>query len=206
MYFAQEKRPLSERKSPTRLPAKRRKRTHLGECSHTCQVSLQRLFLERQEWQAVAKSLQEQINVLGAWQRSPRAITNDGKTPSGGGGPGGGSDSAAASNTRPEMPNEHPLYAFVQACLAQPDWDARARCGAVRRAYEEWWSGRQNDTGGADGKCHKKKINHVRFAREMTKYFPRQGCTARAFYIGIELLPEGSDEETPRGDASVSEL
>jgi hypothetical protein len=163
---------------------------------------LQRLFLERQEWDAVAKSLQEQINVLGAWQRSPRAVTNDGKTASGGGGggPGGGSNSAAANNTRPEMPRDHPLYAFVQSCLAQPDWDARARCGAVRRAYEEWWSGQQNHTGGVGGNCHKKKINHVIFAREMTKYFPRQGCTARAFYIGIELLPEEGD------DASASDL
>ena len=194
---AQEKRTLSG--TPTRPPAKRRRRTHQA-CKHTCEVSLQRLFLERQKWRAVAQSLQEQINVLGAWQRSPRAITSDGKATSGGGG-----GSAAASNTRPEMPSDHPLFAFVQACLAQPDWDARARCGAVRRAYEQWWSGQQNDTGGADGHCHQKKVNHVRFAREMTKYFPRQGCTARAFYIGIELLPE-DDDETPPADAPAREL
>lgn len=189
---APQKSPLSDRESPTRPPAKRRKRTHPpAKCSHTCQVSLQRLFLERQEFHAVTQSLQDQIDVLGAWQRGPRAITNEGKATHGGGeGPGGGSDSSeAASNTRPEMPRDHPLHEFVQACLAQPDWDARARCGAVRRAYQEWW--RANNTGSAAG--NRKKLNHVLFAREMTKYFPREGCTAKAFYIGIELLPEDDE-------------
>jgi hypothetical protein len=75
----------------------------------------------------------------------------------------------------PNMPSEHPLFPFLHEHYNQTAW-GRTSCGAARRCYCL-----------AQEASGSKKMDHIAFAREMTKYYPRAGCSAKAHYVGITL-------------------
>ena len=83
------------------------------------------------------------------------------------------------------MSTDHPLQPFASECLVERDWDARSPCGAVRRRYQEW--AKQNS--------ERKIMGHVQFSREMRKFWSRKGCSARQYYVGIELVANEEEEE-----------
>jgi hypothetical protein len=177
-------RPYKKRIRHTRVDSERPYLARKQTCSHTCEVTLDRLFLEKQAWVEVADYLQEQIDVLHSWRPSESSAVVEPPTTK----PTCLSGSASDTDTRkmPDMPSDHPLYQFVGECLAQTEWDSRARCGAVKKRYDEW-CGQQNNEGFS-------KLNHVRFSREMKKYWKKKGSQARAYYVGIELVVKDSEE------------
>jgi hypothetical protein len=159
---------------------------------HVCEVTLQRLFLERQEWRAVTKSLQEQIDVLSDRPMIRRfsAAPSDGPV------------TATAPPPRPRntMPNDHPLLPFVRECLVERNWESRAMCGAVRRAYKEWHA-KQATNSNMD---RKKIMGHIRFSNEMRQYWPRKGSQARSYYSRIEL-EKAEEQEEKEGEKDEEE-
>jgi hypothetical protein len=137
-------RPYKKRtRPPTHVGSERPCPTKRQTCSHTCEVTLERLFLEKQEWIKVAKSLQDQIDVLQSWRPSESSAVVEPPTAR----PTCLSGGASDTDTRkmPDMPSNHPLYQFVGECLAQTEWDSRARCGAVKRRYDEWCGQQANE-------------------------------------------------------------
>ena len=165
-------------------------------CSHVCEVTLDRLFLERQEWIAAARSLQEQINVLGDWRgerglgaASVPAVASPSNTATG--------EGHGSEMQYPSMPSDHPLYPFVMECFNQTNWASRAKCGAVRRRYLEWWMKQDS--------CKQKKMNHLCFSLEMKKYWQRKGCQVRSYYVGIELAGNIEEENEEMEDGLSAE-
>jgi hypothetical protein len=165
-------------------------------CNHVCEVTLDRLFLERQEWVAMVKSLQEQIDVLSDWrgERGLGAAAVPAVASSSNTATGGRHDSEIQY---PSMPSDHPLYSFAMECLKQTNWASRAKCGAVRRRYVEWWK-KQDD-------CRQKKMNHLCFSLEMKKYWQRKGCQTRSYYVGIELARNIEEENEEMEDGLSAE-
>jgi hypothetical protein len=131
---------------------------------HECEVTLERLFLEKAKWQYVTNSLQNQIDVLTAVGGAPpqAAIVEE----------------SDESKKPPSMPSSHPLFAFLQENFSQSPW-SRTPCGAARRCY---------CLAHEQGASGSPKLNHIEFAREMSHYFPRQGCRAKAHYVGLTLI------------------
>jgi hypothetical protein len=160
------------------------------QCSHACEVTPERLFVERQKWQFACDvlqnqidSLQNQIDILstvGAAIVPPQAATVE----------------ESDQGKKQTMPSDHPLYEFIHRNFNKTDWDSRTPCGLARQRYNEHCTEAQEASGA------KKKLtllHHISFAKEMTKYFPRQGCSKRSYYVGLELI----DRAQPAGEGST---
>jgi hypothetical protein len=162
---------MKRKRQSTRMTRMDRKRQQ--QCSHECEVTLQRLFIERQKWQSVCDSLQNQIDILstvgGAIVPHQVATVEE-----------------PEERKQQSMPPDHPLYGFIHEHFNQTLWDGRTPCGEARRRYMQTQEAGQQP----------KTLNHISFAKEMTKYFPRQGCPKRSYYVGLELIDQQPDGES----------
>jgi hypothetical protein len=174
----------SDAKEEKKKSKKKPKKRH-GACDGAL---VDRLLDERKEWLATTKLILDRVEVL------------SGAVASAGAGASAAALTATTTHTapsdgdqqepRPTVPVNHPLHAFVNECLVQTDWDARVGCGVVRRRYVDWWAELQHQEEAET------VMNHITFSREMRKYFPRQGCSARCYYVGLELVvPANSDHD-----------
>lgn len=158
---------------------------------HSCEVTLDQLFHERQEWRSVAKNLQNQIDTIRAWGPPLGAQQLEVRPTVGAAGTDANPTAGAAggsTSARPEMPRDHPLSLFLEECFVKTDWDSRCLVGFVRRRYAQWWA--EHRRGAADN-SGKKPMNHIRFSAEMKKYFHRTGSQRNSCYIGL-ALPAGA--------------
>jgi hypothetical protein len=160
---------------------------------HRCEVTLDQLFHERQEWRSVAKNLQGQIDTIRAWGPPLGAQQVEVRPTVGAAGTDANPTAGAAGVTgstsaRPEMPKDHPLSLFLEECFVKTDWDSRCLVGFVRRRYAQWWAEHRRV---AAGKSGQKPMNHIRFSAEMKKYFHRTGSQRNSCYIGL-ALPAGA--------------
>ena len=154
------------------LASHKRKRAEPAVQYVTLAFFRERIFKERQTFQAKTDSLQRQIEALQEVVRMNdvgrnhlHTITKDATSP------------GKETTTSVVMREDHPLFAFVRDCLIEAGW-ARSKCGAVRRAYELWYAANHGEG---------KPMHHIAFSREMRTYWQRKGCSARSYYQGIQL-------------------
>jgi hypothetical protein len=85
------------------------------------------------------------------------------------------------------IPPGHPLEEFIASRLDTTKSWAEVPVGVVARAYKIWASDQSNHVA----------MNHIRFSRAMTEFYPRKGCVNLRVYTGLALASKPAEKDNP---------